>query len=87
MRPLATVLKPEDQLRKAGSAGRAALNVETRVVDDDDQPVPSGEIGEIVHRTPARDAGLLARPERPRRRSRTAGSTAATWASWTTTAT
>ena len=32
--PVATVLKPEDQLRKAGSAGRPALNVETRVVDD-----------------------------------------------------
>ena len=30
--PLATVLKPEDQLRKAGSAGIATLNVETRVV-------------------------------------------------------
>ena len=32
--PLATVLEPEDQLRKAGSCGRAVLNVETRVVDD-----------------------------------------------------
>ena len=30
--PLATVLKPEDQLRKAGSAGKPVLNVETRVV-------------------------------------------------------
>jgi fatty-acyl-CoA synthase len=32
--PLATVLKPEDQLRKPGSAGKAVLNVETRVVYD-----------------------------------------------------
>ncbi|WP_139102250.1 AMP-binding protein, partial [Acinetobacter baumannii] len=30
--PLATVLRPEDQLRKAGSAGKPVLNVETRVV-------------------------------------------------------
>ena len=32
--PLATVLGPDDQLRKPGSCGRPALNVETRVVDD-----------------------------------------------------
>ena len=37
--PLATVLEPEDQLRKAGSAGKPALNVETRVVDDAMQDV------------------------------------------------
>ena len=51
MAPMATVLKPEDQMRKLGSAGRPAVNVETRVVDDDDQPVPVGEVGEIVHRS------------------------------------
>ena len=50
--PLATVLKPEDQLRKPGSAGRPALNVETRVVDDQMRDVAVGEIGEIVHRSP-----------------------------------
>lgn len=50
--PLATVLKPEDQLRKAGSAGKPALNVETRVVDDAMRDVRPGEIGEIVHRSP-----------------------------------
>ncbi|MCA1788965.1 MAG: acyl-CoA synthetase [Thioalkalivibrio sp.] len=50
--PLATVLKPEDQLRKPGSAGRPALNVETRVVDDQMNDVAPGEIGEIVHRSP-----------------------------------
>jgi len=50
--PLATVLKPDEQLSKAGSAGRAVLNVETRVVDDSMQDVKPGEIGEIVHRSP-----------------------------------
>jgi fatty-acyl-CoA synthase len=30
----------------------ATLNVETRVVDDDDRPVATGEVGEIVHRSP-----------------------------------
>jgi fatty-acyl-CoA synthase len=52
MAPLATVLKPEDQVRKAGSAGRPALNVETMVLDDDGGAVAPGEIGEIVHRSP-----------------------------------
>lgn len=52
MSPLATVLKPQEQTAKLGSAGRPAVNVETRVVDDHDQPVPSGTIGEIVHRGP-----------------------------------
>jgi fatty-acyl-CoA synthase len=50
--PLATVLKPEDQVRKAGSAGRAVLNVETRVVDAEMRDVRPGEVGEIVHRSP-----------------------------------
>ena len=52
MAPLATILGPEEQLSHAGSAGRAALTVETRVVDDDDNPVPPGTVGEIVHRSP-----------------------------------
>ncbi len=52
MAPLATILGPEEQLSHAGSAGRAALNVETLVVDDQDNPVPPGTVGEIVHRSP-----------------------------------
>ncbi|MDQ6649414.1 MAG: fatty acyl-CoA synthetase [Actinomycetota bacterium] len=52
MAPLATLLPPEEQLAQAGSAGRAVINVETRVVDDDDNPLPPGEVGEIVHRSP-----------------------------------
>lgn len=50
--PLATILRPHEQVERAGSAGRAALNVETCVVDDDGNPVPVGEVGEIVHRSP-----------------------------------
>ena len=50
--PLATMLGPEDQLRKPGSCGRAALNVETRVVDDAMNDVGPGQVGEIVHRSP-----------------------------------
>ena len=62
--PLATVMKPEDQLRKPGSAGRPALYVETRVVDDDDRPVPPGVMGEIVHRSPHAMLGYWNDPEK-----------------------
>jgi fatty-acyl-CoA synthase len=64
MAPVATILKPDEQLTRLGSAGRAGLNVETMVVDDTDQPVPSGEVGEIVHRSPHAMAGYWRDPER-----------------------
>ncbi|MEY9926451.1 fatty-acyl-CoA synthase [Catenulispora sp. GP43] len=64
MSPVATVLGPGDQERKPGSAGRAALNVETRVVDDDGDEVPRGEVGEIVHRGPHTMLGYWDDPER-----------------------
>ena len=62
--PVATVLKPHDQVRKAGSAGRAAINVETRVVDDDMNDVAPGQVGEIVHRSPQLLLGYYHDPER-----------------------
>jgi fatty-acyl-CoA synthase len=62
--PLATVLKPEDQLRKAGSAGKAVLNVETRVVNDAMEDVRPGEVGEIVHRSPQLLHGYFNDPEK-----------------------
>lgn len=62
--PLATALQPEDQLRKLGSAGVATLNVQTKIVDDDDIEVPRGEVGEIVHRTPHAMKGYLHDPEK-----------------------
>lgn len=62
--PLATALQPEDQLRKLGSAGVATLNVQTKIVDDDDYSLPVGEVGEIVHRTPHAMKGYLHDPEK-----------------------
>ena len=64
MAPLATILGPEEQLAYPGSAGRAALNVETRIVDDQDQPVPAGTVGEIVHRSPHATLGYYLDPEK-----------------------
>jgi fatty-acyl-CoA synthase len=62
--PLATVLGPEDQLRKPGSAGRPALCVETRVVDDDGRDCGPGVVGEIVHRSPHLMLGYLDDPDK-----------------------
>lgn len=64
MAPVATILKPEDQLRKLGSAGQPGINVETQVVGDDDRPVPVGTIGEIVHRSPQAMLGYYRNPEK-----------------------
>ena len=64
--PLATMLGPDDQLRKPGSAGRAVLNVETRVVDDQMRDVAVGEVGEIVHRSPHLMQGYFHDDERTR---------------------
>jgi fatty-acyl-CoA synthase len=61
--PNATVLFPSEQIRKAGTAGRPSLNVETRLHDEDDRPVPVGQVGEIVHRTPHAMRGYWGRPE------------------------
>jgi len=62
--PLATLLPPHEQLSHAGSAGRAVLNVETRVVDDEDRTVPAGTVGEVVHRSPHATLGYYRDPER-----------------------
>jgi len=64
--PLATLLRPEDQLRKPGSCGRPCLNVETRVVDDAMRDIGEGEIGEIVHRSPHLMLGYFHDEERTR---------------------
>ena len=57
----ATFLTAEDHVldgdpereRRLGSAGREALNAEVRIVDEQDQELPSGEIGEIAIRSPS----------------------------------
>ena len=74
--PLATMLGPEDQLRKAGSAGKPVLNVETRVVDDAMEDVQAGRGRRDRAPLAALHARLFQRStRRPRRRSRAAGST------------
>ena len=62
--PVATILFPEEHADRLGSAGRPTLHVETRVVDDDMADVATGEVGEIVHRSPQLLSGYWNDPER-----------------------
>lgn len=47
-----TLAQHEDFLAKQGTVGKVTINVEIRVVDDNDNDVPVGEVGEIVYRGP-----------------------------------
>lgn len=64
MASLATVLPPEEQRSHGGSAGYPALNVQTRIVDDEGNALPRGEVGEIVLRSPHLTLGYLGNPEK-----------------------
>jgi fatty-acyl-CoA synthase len=57
MSPITTVLDGEDALRKIGSVGRPVPAVSIRIVDDEMDDVPQGEVGEIVYRGPNLMAG------------------------------
>ncbi len=57
-----TCLNPEDHDR-VGSCGRPFTFVECAVFDDQDQPLPVGEVGEIVCRGPQTMAYYWNRPE------------------------
>ncbi|WP_280458579.1 long-chain-fatty-acid--CoA ligase [Nocardia carnea] len=50
--PVTCTLRGEDAIRKIGSVGTPILNVEIRIVDDEMNDVPAGEVGEIVYRGP-----------------------------------
>lgn len=64
MAPLASALPPNDQQRHSGAAGRPVPNVETAILGDDDNPMPTGTVGEIAHRSPHLMLGYLDDPVR-----------------------
>jgi acyl-CoA synthetase (AMP-forming)/AMP-acid ligase II len=59
--PMTTILRPEDHVlegseeetAKLASAGRPAIHYEVRIVDDEGNDLPVGEVGEIVVRSEA----------------------------------
>src|SRR5437588_4403553 len=52
-----------DMERRAGSVGKALPNVEVLVVDENDQPVPAGEVGEVIARGPNIMTGYYNMPD------------------------
>ena len=50
---LVTLLRPEDQFKKLGSIGREIFGTDQiRILNENRQPVPDGEVGELFYRTP-----------------------------------
>jgi fatty-acyl-CoA synthase len=56
-------LAPEDAIRKAGSIGRPNFFVDARIVDEDNNPLPPGEVGELVLRGPSMASGYFNDPQ------------------------
>lgn len=63
MSPVTTCLHPEDTLRKPDSVGRPVINIEVRVVDEEMNDVPIGEVGEIIYRGPTMMKEYYKNPE------------------------
>jgi fatty-acyl-CoA synthase len=63
MSPVTCMLLGEDAIRKRGSVGKVIPTVAARVVDDDMNDVPVGEVGEIVYRAPTLMSGYWNNPE------------------------
>jgi fatty-acyl-CoA synthase len=61
--PLVLVLDKEDAVRKAGSAGKPALNMEMRVVGDDGDDAAPGTVGELWVKGPNITKGYWQQPE------------------------
>jgi acyl-CoA synthetase (AMP-forming)/AMP-acid ligase II len=53
------VLLPEEQSVYAETVGRPAFRVEIQVVDDDDKPLPQGEVGRLRYRGPGVSTRLI----------------------------
>jgi fatty-acyl-CoA synthase len=62
MSPVTCMLLGDDAIRKRGSVGKVIPTVTARVVDDNMNDVPVGEVGEIVYRAPTLMSGYWNNP-------------------------
>jgi fatty-acyl-CoA synthase len=63
MSPVTCMLAGEDAIRKLGSVGKVIPTVAARIVDDQMNDVPVGQVGEIVYRAPTLMAGYWNKPQ------------------------
>lgn len=63
MSPLTTVLEPDYALSKIGSVGTSCISTAIRVVDDQMDDVPVGQVGEAVYRGPGLMMGYWNDPD------------------------
>jgi fatty-acyl-CoA synthase len=63
MSPVTCMLLAQDAIRKRGSVGKVIPTVAARVVDEDMNDVPVGQVGEIVYRAPTLMAGYWNNPK------------------------
>jgi fatty-acyl-CoA synthase len=61
--PAGTMLDAADAVRKVGSAGKAMMHTEIRIVDEAGQEVAQGEIGELLIKGPNITPGYWNKPE------------------------
>ena len=63
MSPVTCMLLGDDAIRKLGSVGRVVPTVSARIVDENMNDTPIGEVGEIVYRGPTLMAGYWNNPK------------------------
>jgi acyl-CoA synthetase (AMP-forming)/AMP-acid ligase II len=64
---LVTLLRPEEQFEKLGSIGREIFGTDRiRILDEERNEVPDGEVGELFYRTPMLFKEYLKEPEKTR---------------------
>jgi fatty-acyl-CoA synthase len=56
-------LAPEDAVARSGSIGRPNFYVDARIVDDDNQPLGPGQVGELALKGPSLSSGYYGDPQ------------------------
>ena len=61
--PVTLLMRPKDSLVKIAALGQPIVNIEVRIVDENMNDVPLGEVGEIVYRGPTVMKEYYKKPE------------------------